>query len=153
LVAGGELSVVRVEGWREPAYLHAEARPSARIEGSALLSPFDPVVWFRPQAARLFDFDYRIEIFVPEARRRWGYYVLPFLLGEQLVARVDLKADRKKRQLRVLAAHREAHATPKAVAGPLAAELRIMAEWLGLDALSVERRGDLAGPLAAAVRR
>jgi uncharacterized protein YcaQ len=152
LVEAGELREARVEGWREPAYLYPEARISRRIEASALLSPFDPVVWHRPRAARLFSFDYRIEIFTPQEKRRWGYYVLPFLLGERLVARVDLKADRAARRLLTLAAYVEAGADPGEVADALSAELWAMAEWLGLDSVIVERRGGFARTLAAAVR-
>jgi uncharacterized protein len=152
LVEAGELREARVEGWRELAYLHPEARISRRIEASALLSPFDPVVWHRPRAARLFGFDYRIEIFTPQEKRRWGYYVLPFLLGERLVARVDLKADRAARRLLALAAYVEAGAVPGEVADALATELWAMAEWLGLDSVIVERRGGFARTLAAAVR-
>ena len=146
LVAAGRLRPVRVAGWREPAYLHPEAeeRPG-RL--AALLSPFDPLVAFRPRAVRLFDFDFRFEIFVPAARRRWGCYVLPFLLGERLVARVDLKAERATRRLAVLGAWAEPGVDFGAVAPPLAGELRSLAAWLGLEALRIGRRGDLASAL------
>ncbi len=152
LVEAGDLREAQVEGWREPAYLHPKAKLPGRIEAAALLSPFDPVVWYRPRAARLFDFDYRIEIFTPQEKRRWGYYVLPFLLGERLVARVDLKADRAGKRLMVLAAYVEPETKPGAVADALAAELSAMAGWLGLEAVSVERRVGFARELAAAVR-
>lgn len=152
LVGAGELLEVRVEGWSEPAFLHPDARRPRRIEAAALLSPFDPVVWHRPRTARLFGFDYRVEIFFPQSQRRWGYYVLPFLLGDRLVARVDLKADRKRRRLLAPAAHIESEQNPEAVALALAHELKSMADWLGLDEVSVERRGDLARPLAVALR-
>jgi uncharacterized protein YcaQ len=151
LVTAGELRQVQVEGWREPAFLDPRASLPRRLDAAALLSPFDPVIWFRERAARLFDFDYRIEIFVPAGKRRWGYYVLPFLLGENLVARVDLKADRPGRRLLVPAAHREPGTDPGVVAHALAAELRKLADWLGLDSVAVERRGGFARALAAAV--
>ncbi len=151
LVEAGELREVRVEGWREPAWLHREARLPKQIGAAALLSPFDPVVWFRPRAARLFEFDYTIEIFVPREKRKWGYYVLPFLLGDRLVARADLKADREARRLLVLAAYPEPGIKPAVVADALARELGTMASWLGLDSVLVERRDSFTRKLAAAV--
>ena len=152
LVEAGELREVQVAGWREPAFMHPKARLPRRLEASALLSPFDPVVWYRARAARLFDFDYTIEILVPREQRKWGYYVLPFLLGERLVARVDLKADRVERRLLVLSAHVESSAEIGDVSEALAAELRTMALWLGLGSVVVARRGGLARRLAAAIR-
>jgi len=152
LASAGELRQVRVEGWRDPAYLSAEARLPRAIGGSALLSPFDPVVWYRPRAERLFDFDFRIEIYVPREKRKYGYYVFPYLLGDRIVGRVDLKADRAAGCLRVLGSYVEGHTDADTVAGPLASELRTMAGWLGLDDVSVARRGTLARALVAAVR-
>jgi uncharacterized protein YcaQ len=152
LVGAGELREVRVEGWPEPAYLHPRARRPPRIDAAALLSPFDPVVWYRPRTSRLIGFDYRLEIFVPQPKRRWGYYVLPFLLGDRLVARVDLKAERPLRRLHVLAAYAEAGARPAPVAEALATELKTMASWLKLDSIAVARPGGLARFLAAALR-
>jgi uncharacterized protein YcaQ len=153
LVEAGNLREVRVEGWAAPAYLDCAARVPRSIDAASLLSPFDPLVWYRPRAERLFQFKYRIEIYTPEPKRRWGYYVLPFLHGERLAARVDLKADRAERCLRVLAAYLEPGTDSGAVAQALAAELAVWAAWLDLATVTVEKRGAFGRALAAAVRR
>jgi hypothetical protein len=148
LAEAGVLIPVRVQGWRDLAYLHREAKQPRRAEGQALLSPFDPLVWDRGRTERLFGMRYRIEIYTPAHKRVHGYYVLPFLLRDRLAARVDLKADRRARVLRVEAAHAEPEASPD-TAESLVAELRLMADWLGLDDILVARRGDLAPALAS----
>ncbi len=150
LVEAGRLERVEVEGWSSPAYLHPDAKRPRKIDAATVLSPFDPVVWFRDRAERLWDFRYRIEIYVPEAKREYGYYVLPFLLGDDLVGRVDLKADRAAGVLRAKGVFAEPDAEHDEVAEAMAGNLRELAEWLELDDIDVGQ-GDLAPALRAAL--
>lgn len=137
LVEEGALLPVSVRGWPQTAYLHRDAKRPRKISGAALLAPFDPLVWERSRAERLFDFRYRLEIYTPAHKRVHGYYVYPFLLDERIVARVDLKADRKAGVLRLLAAHEEPSAPPE-TAVRLLDSLREMSDWLGLERVEVE---------------
>jgi uncharacterized protein YcaQ len=148
LVDAGELEPVTVPGWNRPAFLHREARIPRRIEAAALLSPFDPVVWERARAERMFGFRYRIEIYTPAPQRVFGYYTLPLLIDDRLVGRVDLKNDRQNRVLRVQSAWSEPDAPPATV-DRLAILLRETAAWQGLERIEVMARGDLAPALAA----
>lgn len=143
LAREGHIDEVAVEGWKGPVYRDPGARCPREIRGATLLSPFDPLTWCRDRAERLFDFHYRIEIYTPPEERKYGYYVLPFMLDGELVARVDLKADRKQSVLRVPSAFIEAGRDETRVASALAAELERFASWLGLGGVSLGRRGDL----------
>jgi uncharacterized protein YcaQ len=148
LVEAGDLLPVAVEGWKAPAYLAPGVRVPRRVDARALVGPFDSLIWERPRVERVFGFRYRIEIYVPKEQRVHGYYVLPLVLGDRLVARVDLKADRAGGALLVQAAHAEPQA-PAETAEALGLELRRLAGWLGLDDVAVNGAGDLAPALSA----
>ncbi len=151
LVDADELRPVAVEGWRAAGLLHSEAKIPRRIEARALLAPFDPLIWQRERAEALFGVRIRLELYTPREKRSFGYYVLPFLLGDRIVARVDLKADRARSVLRVPSSHLEQGIEASAIAGPLADELRLMADWLGLEKVEADRRGELATALRRAL--
>lgn len=152
-VEDGSLAEVKVESWSKPAYMAAGAVIPRKAGGCALLSPFDPLVWYRERAERLFDFHYRIELYTPDHKRRYGYYVLPFLMGDRLPARLCLKSDRAEGVLRVNTANSEAGADQEEVAAALVEELRLMASWLGLGKVAVARKGNLAKALGKAIRQ
>jgi uncharacterized protein len=139
LVEAGDLVPVTVEGWNGPVYLDPQARIPRRVGARALVSPFDPIVWERTRTERLFDFRYRIEIYTPAEKREFGYYCLPFVLGEKIVARVDLKADRAAGNLIVHSIHPEAGMAPDEIAPALEDELRLMAEWLNLGSITAPK--------------
>ncbi|GAA4948351.1 winged helix-turn-helix domain-containing protein [Actinoplanes utahensis] len=151
LAEAGVLRPVTVPGWRS-AWLHHEARLPRRVDAATLISPFDPLIWERARTERLFGMTYRIEIYVPKPQRLYGYYVLPFLMGERFAARVDLKAERRSGELQIPAAWLEEGADPEETATALAAELRRLAGWLGLTTIAAPEGGDLAVPLAGALR-
>jgi len=144
LVESGDLEEVRVEGWKDKAYMVPGTKVPRTVSSRALLSPFDNLIWFRPRNERLFDFHYRLEIYTPEPQRIYGYYVLPFLLDDRVVARVDLKADRHAGELLVPGAFSEEDVDVKYVAQQLRDELTLMAKWLGLHTVRVGTNGDLS---------
>src|SRR5262249_32121103 len=150
LVEAGELVEVAVDGWRDRAYTVPGARPPRRLarDHATLISPFDPLLWERKRTKRLFGFDYTIEVYVPQEKRVYGYFVLPVLLGEALVARVDLKADRKASSLLVRGAWAEAGVDLDEVAPAVGGELAALATWLGLERTVVSRRGNLSRALS-----
>ena len=152
LVEEGFLTPVDVAGWRQVAYLCEGARLPRSLETQALLAPFDPLIWHRGRAQALFGARIRLELYTPRAKRLHGYYVLPLLLGDRIAARVDLKADRAASVLRVLATHAEPGIEAGAVVAPLVGELRLMAAWLGLERITIARRGDLSSELRRAAK-
>jgi hypothetical protein len=153
MASEGELERVSVEGWDDPAYVHpGTGIPAGPIAARSLISPFDSLIWERERMERIFGMRYRIEIYVPAAKRQFGYYVFPFLMDEDLVARVDLKADRQRGRLLVQSAHLEDGRDAVSVSAALAEELATMARWLGLGRVVIGRKGDLVSELRGAVK-
>ncbi len=151
MVTAGEIEEAEVEGWNAPAYIDPDAARPRSITGTTLISPFDPVVWYRERAERLFDFRYRIEIYVPEPKRVFGYYVLPLMVDGALVGRADLKADRPNSALLVRSAFREEGTDGPSVAAELSGELQRFASWLGLESIELGRKGNLMQALRRAL--
>ena len=151
LIESGQVVPATVRGWDEPAFADPEARVPRKIAGQTVLSPFDPVVWNRDRALRLFDFDYRIEIYVPAAKRRWGYYVLPVLVDGEIVARIDAKTDRAEGVLRIRSAHAEPGRLDARHAGRVALAVDDLAGLVQVESVVVEPKGDLAPLLASAL--
>ena len=152
LVEEGFLERASVEGWKQPAYVTPDMRVPKSIDARAIISPFDPLMWERAWTRSVFDFEYQIEIYVPAPKRVYGYYVLPFLMGDRFAARVDLKADRKTSTLIVHSAYLESGRNETKVAAALGDELRALARWLSLECFSVGRKGNLARALKRALR-
>ena len=153
LVDSGELEKVRVEGWRDDAFIVPGATIPRVVQTRALLSPFDSLIWYRPRTERLFDFHYRLEIYTPAPKRKFGYYVLPFLLDDNIVGRVDLKADRHAGVLRLNAAYGEEGVDIQRVSRELAQELFAMAQWLKLSDVQVQRKGNLSALLRQQIKK
>ena len=151
LIENGVFIPVKVEDWKYQAYVHRDAKLPRKAGGTALVSPFDPLVWERDRAERLFNFHYRIEIYTPAEKRKYGYYVLPFLMGDRFAGRVCLKSDRHAGVLRANASHLEPHADAAETAEALSNELLLMSSWLGLDGVEVGAKGNLARHLKAAL--
>ena len=143
LVEARVLQPVRIDGWKQQGYLHTKAKIPRAISVQALLSPFDSLIWMRQRTERLFDFHYRLAFYTPKEKRAHGYYVMPFLFGDRLVARVDLKSDRKRNRLQVLGGHAEPNVDLTEVLPALRAELELMRGWLGLEGTEIKPRGDL----------
>ncbi len=152
VVESGSIVNASVEGWAKPAFADPKAKTPRKIEGATVLSPFDPIVWKRDRAERIWNFEYKIEIYVPEAKRRWGYYVLPVLVDGDLVARLDVKTDRQQSVLRIKAAHIEQGYDVAMIAPRIACAVEDLRNTVGVNSIHVGRKGALATALRAAVR-